>query len=68
MLVVGASRGGHEIAEYAEREGDKNLGRVPIMWSGEALDAVGLISVRIPQEEDKNLVPNDQSNLQLQWI
>jgi hypothetical protein len=68
MLVVGASRGGHEIAEYAEREGDKNLGRVPIMWSGEALDAVGLISVRIPQEEDKNLVPNDQANLQLQWI
>ena len=64
MLVVGVSRGGYKIAEYADREGDKDMGSVPIVWRGEALDDVGLISVRIPHG-DKSLVPNDQSNLHL---
>jgi hypothetical protein len=66
MLVVGASRGGHEIAEYIKCEGDKSLGRVPIVWTGEALDDIGVIS--IPSLGNESPVPNNQSHLHDTWI
>lgn len=45
MLVVGASRGGHGIADHVGRERDKDWGSVPIMLSGGALQEHRLIPV-----------------------
>ncbi|KAK2737572.1 hypothetical protein FQN55_001002 [Onygenales sp. PD_40] len=61
MLVVSASGGGPGIAEYAKRKGGKDFGRVPIVWSGETLDDVGLICVGSPHKENESLISDGSS-------
>jgi hypothetical protein len=52
MLVVGASKGGRGIAEYAERNMGTDLDHIPIVWRGERVGDVGEISLRTTVNED----------------
>lgn len=56
MLVVGASKGGRGIAEYAERNGVTDLDHIPIVWRGKGDGDVGEISLRTTVNEDIGVV------------
>ncbi|KAJ5753885.1 uncharacterized protein N7511_008038 [Penicillium nucicola] len=56
ILVIRASKGVRGTTQSAQNGGHKPLDRVLVVWKGEALDDVGLISVGTPRKGSKRLL------------